>query len=113
MKRTVLLFAALVVLGTSSAVAQAATLSWIQPTDPLATVQTYVYTLVVNGGAPVTLVATCVQPIATTPVSCTAPVAAVPIGADTLVLTVTGALGSAAATLSGTKPGVPTGLKVQ
>lgn len=113
MKRIVLFLAALLLL---SVPLMAATAAWTQPGDTLANIQAYVYTLTVNGAAPVTLVATCVQPVTTNPVACTAPVTlpvVAPGATVTFALTATDSLGSSvSAPLVLVMPTTPTGLGI-
>lgn len=94
-----LLFVGLLCLIASVAHAQTTTqtLSWSHVTNPLATVQTYVFTEVTivsgQGQPPATLAATCTAPIATAPAGATASCSAkLPINlvaGNSLTLTVT------------------------
>lgn len=104
----------LIALSLGTALSAASTLGWTQPGDTLVNVQAYTYTLTVNAGAPITLVATCVQPVTTNPVTCSAPIATPPVGSDSLILTAKDAFGSTpSAPLVGVMPSAPTGLTVQ
>ncbi len=86
-------------------------LAWDQPNATLAEAQALVCTLVIDARPPVVLTQTCTQ---ATPslVSCTVPVTALGAGKHTLTLTVDNGFDSAAASLSGASPSVPSNLKL-
>lgn len=86
-------------------------LQWDQ-VEPVATVQTYSYTLKVDAAPAVNLTATCVATGAGT--RCTAPLAALPAGSThTLVLTAFNGFGSSSADpLTGVPPSKASGMTI-
>ena len=109
-----ILLSTLFILMAAAAEAQTITrtLSWQQPGDTLANIQSYTYTAQVDAAAAVFLVTACVSGIpATNPVTCSAPIVFA-AGAHTITLTAINGFGSAVSTISGAPPSGPLSMTV-
>lgn len=81
------------------------TLTWTQPSDTLANVNTYTFSLKIDTGTAAQITATCAT--AGVNVNCTSPIT-LSAGNHTVVLTATDSAGSAVGTLNYTAPNLPT-----
>jgi hypothetical protein len=112
MMRTLLVVLLMVVPVFAQAVPR---LLWDQPGAVLADVQTYTYTMSLDGVAVVTpLAPTCKAPVApATNVSCFAPIATMTPGVHTVVLVATNAYGTTSSDpLVGGPPNKPTNVRI-
>lgn len=108
-------FLACVLPAKAEAQTTTATLSWAQ-SEPLATVQTFVYTYKVDSGIAVAVTPACVAAVApATGTTCSTPFVPTPPlgpGVHVISVTATNGIGSATGILNGAAPTVPTQIKI-
>lgn len=105
MKKILLTLTFLTVASLAQAATVVDTLTWTQPNDTIANVNTYVFSLTLDTAAPVQVTATCAT--AGVNVNCSTPITLTP-GNHTITLTATDAAGSASGSLSYVAPPLPT-----